>query len=249
MTNKPFSEPIHVVVFNTLRDRILRGEFLPGSLLPTEKELCLEFGATRATVRKGLNRLEHLGFIRSDPGKGSFVIQPQLNRFLFTISDDYPDCDIEVLEPRVVPPDENVRRALRLPPDGQALECRRVMRQNGIPVALDDNFAPYTPTRAAVQQAAEFALFSRINEASDQPFSFSNHMIIQAAAATGEIAALLGQPAGTPLLVVVRFLFGKEDSRRGFGKKYLVSPYGMIRSTCSYLPSPSNVFEDMQPFD
>ncbi len=237
------NEPIYVAVLNTLRDKILAGEYMPGDMLPTEKELCAQFGATRATVRKGLNELENLGFIRSNPGKGCFVTQPEMDKFTITVRDDYPECEIEVLKQRLIMPDENVRRALKLPAGVQAIECSRVMRQNGHPVALDRNYAPYDPARASAEQTAEFVLFSRINAASDQPFAFSNYLNIHADAADEEISSLLECPVGTPLLVVTRFLFGPNNSRRGFGKKCMLFPFGLIRSSCSYLPSPSNIFE------
>lgn len=237
------NEPIYIAVFNTLRDKILQGELMPGEMLPNEKELCTQFGATRSTVRKGLDELEKLGFIRSSPGKGCFVSEPRMDRFSILIRDEYPDCEVEVLKQRVITPDDNVRRALRLSADAKAIECSRVMRQNGHPVALDRNYAPYNPARTSAEQAAEFVHFSRINAVSDQPFSFSNFLNIHADAADEELSALLECPTGSPLLVLSRFLYGPNNSRRGFGKKYLLAPFGMLRAYSSYLPAPSNIFE------
>ncbi|MET8797163.1 GntR family transcriptional regulator [Nocardia sp. NPDC004568] len=43
--------PLYARVSTTLRDRIRRGELAAGSALPSEAELCQEFGAPGGTVR------------------------------------------------------------------------------------------------------------------------------------------------------------------------------------------------------
>ncbi len=50
-------------VVGRVRDAILRDELEPGSLLPSERDLAVQLGVNRTTVREGLARLEHLGLI------------------------------------------------------------------------------------------------------------------------------------------------------------------------------------------
>lgn len=56
-----------------LKDRIQAGEFAPGSLLPSERELQEQLGVSRLAVRESLARLSALGIIRVAHGKGAFV--------------------------------------------------------------------------------------------------------------------------------------------------------------------------------
>jgi GntR family transcriptional regulator, transcriptional repressor for pyruvate dehydrogenase complex len=53
-------------------------EYLPGQRLPSERELCLRLGVSRAAVREGLHWLEHDGYIEVRRGKlgGAFVCPP-----------------------------------------------------------------------------------------------------------------------------------------------------------------------------
>lgn len=52
---------------------IQRGDYLPGTLLPSERMLCEAFGVSRVSVREALAGLESTGLIRVEHGKGAFV--------------------------------------------------------------------------------------------------------------------------------------------------------------------------------
>lgn len=49
------------------------GNFSPGDRLPSERELMVQLGMTRTTLRKALDSLEHEGRIWRHVGKGTFV--------------------------------------------------------------------------------------------------------------------------------------------------------------------------------
>jgi GntR family transcriptional repressor for pyruvate dehydrogenase complex len=56
-----------------LLTKIRRGEFGPGDRLPSERQLQIELGVGRLSLREALARLSALGVIRVDHGKGAFV--------------------------------------------------------------------------------------------------------------------------------------------------------------------------------
>lgn len=56
-----------------LRRRITDGTYRPGSRLPGEIVLCVEFGVTRNTVRRALSALQDEGLITARMGLGHFV--------------------------------------------------------------------------------------------------------------------------------------------------------------------------------
>jgi DNA-binding FadR family transcriptional regulator len=71
-----------VTVTETLSERVTRelvesilvGRYLPGELLPTEDELCQQFGVSRPVVREAAKALSMLGMIRSRQGRGTEVL-------------------------------------------------------------------------------------------------------------------------------------------------------------------------------
>ena len=67
--------PLHRQLFLVLHDEIARGAIPAGDPLPTEQELCDQFGVSRITVRRALADLADQGFITRRQGVGSFVRQ------------------------------------------------------------------------------------------------------------------------------------------------------------------------------
>lgn len=56
-----------------LRGLIKAGNYAPGDRLPPEREMIVELGLTRATLRKALESLEAEGLIWRHVGKGTFI--------------------------------------------------------------------------------------------------------------------------------------------------------------------------------
>jgi CheY-like chemotaxis protein len=60
-------------IYDTLRDRIVRGEYAPGDAIPGYPRLAAEFAVAPMTVRKVLAQLEADGYVSRQPGRGTFV--------------------------------------------------------------------------------------------------------------------------------------------------------------------------------
>ena len=67
-------------VADQLRSLIDRGEFPVGSRLPTERELAVQLGISRPTVREALIALEVDGRVRIRVGSGIYVLSPPEER-------------------------------------------------------------------------------------------------------------------------------------------------------------------------
>ncbi|GIP41429.1 hypothetical protein J31TS4_47090 [Paenibacillus sp. J31TS4] len=60
-----------------LREKILRGDVKPGEFLPSENELCNQYGISRISVRKSLEILAAEGLVVRRPGQGTMVSHPE----------------------------------------------------------------------------------------------------------------------------------------------------------------------------
>ena len=83
---KVIPEPMKVrrlseIVESHIRDLILDGEIALGEQLPTEKELCVQFGVSIVTAREALKGLEAMGLIEKRKGRsgGIFVSQTKID--------------------------------------------------------------------------------------------------------------------------------------------------------------------------
>ena len=71
------AQPRYAAVATALASEILEGRRPVGTLLPSEQELCAQFGVSRSTVRQALRRLSDLGLVASAQGVGTRVIADQ----------------------------------------------------------------------------------------------------------------------------------------------------------------------------
>ena len=68
--------PLYFQVYQSLLGRIQRGEFLPGSFLPPERQLTEDYGVSRITIIKALNELAQGLYIQRQQGRGTLVTDP-----------------------------------------------------------------------------------------------------------------------------------------------------------------------------
>ncbi|WP_245608621.1 GntR family transcriptional regulator [Saccharibacillus sacchari] len=78
MKNDSASKPMYEQIFEALRERIRLQQYKIGDRVPSEKELCDEFGVSRITTKKALEMLVAQQLVVRQPGRGSFVADPAL---------------------------------------------------------------------------------------------------------------------------------------------------------------------------
>lgn len=107
-------------VISALSTRMEGGVYLPGDKLPSEQELCREFGVSRTVVREAVASLRLGGRLYSRQGLGVFVSDKNAKRLHFEISpiDDVRSA-LQILELRIGVESESVAlAAARRTPEG-----------------------------------------------------------------------------------------------------------------------------------
>jgi GntR family transcriptional regulator len=74
--------PLHHQVYLDLRGAIDDGTWRPGDRLPPERELAGRYGCSLITVRRALSELAHEQRIERTRGRGTYVLQPRIERDL-----------------------------------------------------------------------------------------------------------------------------------------------------------------------
>lgn len=67
------SELLSQTVESAIEDAIRSGELAPGHKLPSEMEMCSQFGVSRTVMREALRMLSARGMLRIEKGRGIFV--------------------------------------------------------------------------------------------------------------------------------------------------------------------------------
>lgn len=71
--NPVSSNKLYIQIYKQILSQIRSGSLKIGDKLPTERELCEQFGVSRAPVRQALSALELNGYIYSRQGEGVYV--------------------------------------------------------------------------------------------------------------------------------------------------------------------------------
>jgi GntR family transcriptional regulator len=112
--------PLYFQLKNIIKSKILSHELKGQERLPSEAELCAEYGVSRATVRQALSELEKEGLIYRDRGKGTFVTDGAglknlaLKGTVENLIASGRGTRIEVLEYREAPPPSHLTKILQL---------------------------------------------------------------------------------------------------------------------------------------
>ena len=137
--------PMKYQVYESIKDSIVKGEFKPGELIPSEMELCEKFGVSRTTIISALQMLQNDSFIYRKQGKGTFVSKPKFSRDLSSSKTRFfgmmeSDKDIhpttQILQMRTELLDSTAAQMLDAKPNEKAVFLKRLRLIDDIPVAI-----------------------------------------------------------------------------------------------------------------
>jgi GntR family transcriptional regulator len=77
--------PLYHQIVQEMKQRIERGELAPGMPLPSERELCDQYGVSRPTVRQATQELINEGLLERRRGVGTYVAQPKIQHQLGSV--------------------------------------------------------------------------------------------------------------------------------------------------------------------
>jgi GntR family transcriptional regulator len=227
-------EPVYLQIQSKLHSDIIGGIFNPGQMLPSEAELMGRFNASRETIRKSLLELKNKGMLYTRPGKGYFVAQPRHDRYSFSFFDDDKGFESKFLQIRDEVPSEEVRRALALPEKKRVIRVSRLILSHDQPVAFDEKFIPYNKGIPSIEAEIQYTVFPDIVSSKASPFAFYTKMEIGSENADARLRKILDCGAGESLLVLYRYLIGRNGDRLGYGKKHLTARWGKLEAISGY---------------
>lgn len=203
--------PLYHQLKTAIRREIEAGRWEPGQKLPTENELIARYRVSKITVRQALRELADLGYIRREQGRGTFVQGPPLDegpRELTSFTSEMRGhgfvAQSQVLEQGVVTAPPEVASALRIAPEAPAFRLRRLRLADGTPMGLQVAYIAMALVPGIDALAfGDTSLYQVLAE------RYALHPVAarethQAVLVTGEDAALLRVPQGSPGLAAER---------------------------------------------
>lgn len=199
---------------------------VPGHSIPSERDLMVTYGVSRATVRKAIDGLVADGLLQRTHGLGTFATQPRLESrlHLASFSQDMrrrglaPSTRLISLTSAVPP--EDVAAALGLTEGRPAWHIVRIRLADDSPIAHEDGW--YTADLLPDLDAQDVGGGSLYQIMATHYGCIVDHaeQTLWGEAADVGLASLLQAPQGTPLLV-----FRRISSAGGRPVEHVVSRY------------------------
>lgn len=224
--------PAYIRVYNSLRSRILEGDYAIGDLLPPEPELEKQFMVSRTTVRKAVEMLSREGLVEAKQGKGTHVLDytttQNINQ-VTSLSETLKERGYTVYSKQMhidqIPATARLAREMGVEVDSPVVRIQRLQFADDLPIAIFKNYL--IPERVPnIQNYA--GKFSSLYDFLEDHYSLMIDRAcdrISARSATFEEAEMLHVPVGTALIYLTRIyssgnLIIGVDHCRILGSKY-----------------------------
>lgn len=199
--------------WQAIQDEVLRRiharDWPPGTVIPNEADLAVEFGCARATVNRALRALAEAGILERRRKAGTRVAPLPVSRATLDIPVIRQEItargqryDYRLLSHRSAQPPERVARRLGIGPSTEALQVTALHLADSAPFVIENRWINLDTAPSAAAQGFETL---SANEWLIATIPYTHGEIRFAAeSATQDEARLLETTAGAPVFVVER---------------------------------------------
>ena len=141
--------PLHHQVFRDLKAALDAQEWAPGERMPTERDLAARYGCSLITIRHALGELVREGRIERTRGRGTYVLQPRIDRDIggkMSFAEEMRrrglDPATRVITAHIEPAGEAIAERLGISRDDPVVYLERVRLGGGEPLLLEQARLP-----------------------------------------------------------------------------------------------------------
>ncbi len=201
--------PYYHQLKSLLRAEIARSKLVAGDRLPGDHQLCSRYAVSRTVVRQALSELEFEGVIERVKGRGTFVAAQKTSQGLVqSLTGLFEDLSSHGMHLRsevrrfdVVPADETVAEALRLPLGEPVVLLDRLRFVGEVPLVVVTTYLPVGLLPGLVAaDLRDHSLYAIMERAGVRPVL--GQRVVEARPATSGLARDLGLRRGAPILLL-----------------------------------------------
>lgn len=228
MQGKGNKVPIYVQIKEDIKHKINAGEFGAAELLPSEREMCTTYGASRMTVRQAINELQNEGYLYRIQGKGTFVSSAKVEQQLSGLSSFSEDMERLGYKPgsRIVAfkslqADALLAEKLHVAQGDPVLMLKRLRTADAQNMAIETAYLnARLVTGIEMDDSDHFSLYHYLKHTLKIPLLRSVETI-QSTMITGKSAQLLQVPENMLGLLIERITYTERD----LPVEYVISQY------------------------
>lgn len=206
--------PLYYQIQQFLLGQIQSGAYHTGQPIPSEPEICTQFGVSRMTARQALKALCDQGIVFSRRGKGTFVCAPKLAKDFRRVMSFTEEMGVRGSRPstrvisfEIVPADSRVAEELQLESGALVFSLKRVRLADGIPLGFEHS---RVPLRLCPDLQSMFdpqtSLYRTLTERYGIQIVVTDE-VAEAGLAHREHARLLEVPVRSPVFLLTRLSF------------------------------------------
>lgn len=222
--DREVDKPPYIQLVQILREKIEKGEYLPGDRLPSETELCKQFKVSRMTVRRCIQSLLEQQLISTIKGSGTYVKALNIRGGTFSMEDFYKIFEdqertkVRILEVQVIRADAEAAKKLRLRKGDRTIQIRRLLIRDGDPIIYHQGQLVYDPVLRIVEAEMEVTSLLGLFEGKGETMLKWGELVIELAVLTKEEADLLNTLTHQPAFQLEHIFYDFSDRPVSWGK-------------------------------
>ncbi len=221
-----------------MREKIREGEWKPGDLIPSERELGEQYGISRMTARQAITELVNEGLFYREQGKGTFVSQHKITQQLLHLTGFTEDIaargqrpGTKVLSAKMLPADDATADRLRIKPGELIFSLVRLRLADAEPLAVERSHLHFKGCERLLEEDLERNSLYRLLETRYGQSLMLAEQELEAGLMGEEESVLLKVALGSPALLTRRTTYTERDQPIEYAKAvYCGSKYTFYTS-------------------
>jgi GntR family transcriptional regulator len=220
-----YSIPLYIQIAEGLIGQVESGELAPGDRLPPERELSVQLGVNRMTLRRALRVLEAQGLVVRKHGVGTYISEPKIDRRMDTVFRFTRGMQSRGYTPgtRLISIDQSLveaalARELEVPLSAPVYRILRLRTVNQEPVLLESYTIPVRRFPSLERYDLEGRSIYEVMESEYGVSIARARQSFEPVVASPFEADLLGVRLGAPLMLEKRISFDAGDQPVEYGK-------------------------------
>ena len=208
-----------------MRERIRSGEWKPGELIPSERELSEKYGISRMTARQAITELVNEGLFYREQGKGTFVSQRKITQQLIHLTGFTEDIrargqrpGTKVLSATMHPADEETAEKLHINPGTPIFRLQRLRLADDEPLAIELSQISFKGCEGLLKEDLENNSLYRLLEAKYGLALMEADQELEAGLTGSEEAQLLKISVASPVLFTRRITYTDRNQPIEYAK-------------------------------
>ena len=210
--------PLYHLLYSTMKEKILNGEFDDGAQMPTEHQLSSAFEVSRITAKRALDELAEEGLVERRRGKGTYVthkyvpkpVSAPLTGMLESLEIMARDTQVKLIDFKRCAPKQDFEQAFALEAEEDVAYALRIRSSDKTPFA---HLASWT--RVANKNYNAKLLRSQSRLKLFQKCGIKVDVVkqtISATLCTIGMAKLLDYDEGKPLITLTRYSYSPQGN-------------------------------------